>query len=113
MRQRSSCFEILGYPGNRLDFLPLLKSSRLKKIIVLANRKKVPPADMKNAAVLDHLIEQAILCGEGEPCLAALLVPNTDEFIVIAAGLPLDPEDPHPRVTSGWNNSSLSIPSNN
>lgn len=72
----------------------ILITGRLKEIIVLANGEKVPPTDMENAIVLDHLIEQAIVCGEGKPYLAALLVPNPDEFIRIAAGLHLDPEDP-------------------
>lgn len=55
-------------------------TGRLKEIIVLANGEKVPPADMENAIVLDPLIEQVMLIGEGKPYLSALLVPNPDQF---------------------------------
>lgn len=55
-------------------------TGRLKEIIVLANGEKVPPADMECAIVLDPLIEQAMIVGEGRPYLAALLVLNPQEW---------------------------------
>lgn len=55
-------------------------TGRLKEIIVLANGEKVPPADMESAIVLDPLIEQAMVVGEGRPYLSALLVLNPMEW---------------------------------
>jgi long-chain acyl-CoA synthetase len=49
-------------------------TGRIKEIIVLGNGEKVPPADMENAIVLDPLIEQAMVIGEGRPYLTALVV---------------------------------------
>ena len=49
-------------------------TGRLKEIIVLSNGEKVPPADMEAAIVEDPAIEQAMIIGEGRPCLAALVV---------------------------------------
>lgn len=55
-------------------------TGRLKEIIVLANGEKVPPADMESAIVLDPLVEQAMVVGEGRPYLAVLLVLNPKEW---------------------------------
>ena len=66
-------------------------TGRLKEIIVLSNGEKVPPADVENAILLDSLIEQVMLLGEGMPYLTALIVPNPDEFKKQAAMLGLDP----------------------
>ena len=49
-------------------------TGRLKDIIVLANGEKVPPVDIEQALMLDPLIHQALLVGEGRPYLAAILV---------------------------------------
>jgi len=67
-------------------------TGRLKEIIVLANGEKVPPTDMENAIVLDSLIEQAMILGEGMAYLTALIVPNPDGFNEQATALGLDPE---------------------
>jgi long-chain acyl-CoA synthetase len=53
-------------------------TGRIKEIIVLGNGEKVPPADMESAILLDPLIEQAIVIGEGRPYLAALVVLGED-----------------------------------
>jgi long-chain acyl-CoA synthetase len=66
-------------------------TGRLKEIIVLATGEKVPPADMENAIVLDPLIEQAMVVGEGKPYLAALVVLNPAAFRSLAEELGLDP----------------------
>jgi len=66
-------------------------TGRLKDIIVLANGEKVPPGDMENAIVLDELVDQVLLIGEGRPYLSALIVPNPDVFTRVAEELHLDP----------------------
>lgn len=66
-------------------------TGRIKDIIVLANGEKVPPGDMENAIVLDELVDQVLLIGEGRPYLSALLVPNPDAFARVAKELHLDP----------------------
>ena len=69
-------------------------TGRLKDIIVLANGEKVPPVDMEHALMLDPLIHQALLVGEGRPYLAALLVLHRKPWAELARGLDLDPDDP-------------------
>jgi len=49
-------------------------TGRIKEIIVLGNGEKVPPVDMELAVLLDPLIEQVMIIGEGKPYLAALVV---------------------------------------
>ena len=68
-------------------------TGRLKEIIVLANGEKVPPADVENSIVLDGLIEQAMLIGEGKPYLSALIVPNPEEFEQLCKELGLEPAE--------------------
>jgi long-chain acyl-CoA synthetase len=69
-------------------------TGRLKEIIVLTNGEKVPPTDMENAILLDSLIEQAMILGEGLPYLTALIAPNPDGFRKHAELLGLNPENP-------------------
>ena len=64
---------------------------RLKDIIVLSNGEKVPPSDMENAIVLDELVDQVMVIGEGRPYLSALVVPNRTALERAAGELPLDP----------------------
>jgi long-chain acyl-CoA synthetase len=66
-------------------------TGRLKDIIVMANGEKVPPGDMENAIVLDELVDQVLVIGEGRPYLSALLVPNPEAFARVAQALHLDP----------------------
>ena len=68
-------------------------TGRLKEIIVLSNGEKVPPADMENAILLDPMIEQVLIVGEGKPYLTALIVPAPGEFEKQATKLGLDPEN--------------------
>lgn len=67
---------------------------RIKEILVLGNGEKVPPADMEMAITLDPLFEQALVLGEGRPCLSALLVLNPEEWKKLATQHQIDPEDP-------------------
>jgi len=66
-------------------------TGRLKDILVLSNGEKVPPADMEAAICMDPLFDQALVLGEGRPCLAALLVLNPDLWFGFARELGLDP----------------------
>jgi long-chain acyl-CoA synthetase len=67
---------------------------RLKEILVTSTGEKVSPADLEASIILDPLFKQAMVVGEGRPCLAALLVLNPAAWQVFASGLNLDPEDP-------------------
>ena len=66
-------------------------TGRLKDILVLSNGEKIPPADMESAICLDALFEQALVVGEGRPCLTALIVLNADLWFGFAKELGLDP----------------------
>jgi len=59
------------------DFLYI--TGRVKDIVVLANGEKIPPSDIEAAIMLDPLIEQGMVIGEGRPFLSALLVLNEQE----------------------------------
>lgn len=69
-------------------------TGRLKDIIVLTNGEKVPPVDVEHALMLDPLIHQALLVGEGRPYLAAVLVLHRTPWAELARRLDLDPHDP-------------------
>jgi len=64
---------------------------RIKDILVLNNGEKVPPADIEATIISNGLIEQALVVGEGQPYLAALLVINGENWPQIAQQLGLDP----------------------
>jgi long-chain acyl-CoA synthetase len=66
-------------------------TGRLKDIIVLSNGEKVPPNDMENAIVLDALVDQVMVIGEGRPYLSALVVPNLEGVAEITPIVHLDP----------------------
>ncbi len=68
-------------------------TGRIKEIIVLANGEKVPPADMESAICEDPLFEQAMVVGEGQACLAALVVPSPDRWPRTARSLGVNPAD--------------------
>jgi long-chain acyl-CoA synthetase len=70
-------------------------TGRIKDILVLSNGEKVPPMDMELALSLLPVIEQALVIGEGESFLAAILVLNPEEWPAFAksCGLDADAED--------------------
>jgi len=68
-------------------------TGRLKEIIVLSTGEKIPPTDMENAIVLDPLIEQAMVIGEGKPYLSVLIVPNPEQFVQLCRTNGLKPDD--------------------
>ena len=67
---------------------------RLKEIIVLSTGKKVSPTDIEVAITKDPLFSQAMVVGEGQPHLGALLVLDGAAWGDLAGTLWLDPEAP-------------------
>ena len=66
-------------------------TGRIKDILVMSNGEKIPPADMEAAICTDSLFDQALVVGEGKPCLTAVLVLNADLWFGVARDLGLDP----------------------
>lgn len=67
---------------------------RLKEIIVMSTGEKVAPADLEAAIATDVLFEQAVVIGEGRPCLVGLLVLNREAWRAWASSHAADPEAP-------------------
>lgn len=67
-------------------------TGRLKDVLVLSNGEKVPPSEMEGAIMLDPLFEHALLLGEGESHLAALVALNEEQWPGLARRLGLDPQ---------------------
>lgn len=78
----------------RLDDGHVVITGRIKDILVLSNGEKVPPGDMEMAICADPLFEQALVVGEGQAYLAALLVLNAEHWAQFSAELGLDPKAP-------------------
>ena len=68
-------------------------TGRLKDILIMSNGEKIPPTDIENTIVIDPFFEQALLLGEGQPYLSAVLVLNSEEWVQIAQQNKLDPFD--------------------
>tara|TARA_R110002050_G_scaffold71891_3_gene154636 strand:- start:18701 stop:20572 length:1872 start_codon:yes stop_codon:yes gene_type:complete len=68
-------------------------TGRIKDILILSNGEKVPPNDIEAAILMDDIFEQALVLGEGESHLAALLVLNTDHWFSLAEQHGLDALD--------------------
>jgi len=68
---------------------------RLKEIIVMSTGEKVSPSDMEAALAADVLFEQALVVGENQPFLVALLVLNPViwKSLALAKGT-ASPDDP-------------------
>jgi len=78
-------------------------TGRKKELIVLSTGKKAVPMHVEGLLCREPLILQAMVVGNGKPCLAALVVPNFDllNAWLTAEGLPvLSPSDAarHPGV---------------
>ena len=65
-------------------------TGRIKDILVLSNGEKVPPGDIESAILMDDTFEQALVLGEGESYLTALLVLNSDHWFGLAKEHGLD-----------------------
>jgi long-chain acyl-CoA synthetase len=68
-------------------------TGRIKDILVLSNGEKVPPMDMELAISLSSIIDQALVIGEGQSFLSAILVLNPDEWGGLAKSHGLDAND--------------------
>ncbi|RKZ91152.1 MAG: long-chain fatty acid--CoA ligase [Gammaproteobacteria bacterium] len=68
-------------------------TGRLKDILVMSNGEKIPPTDIENTIVIDPKFDQALLLGEGQAYLGAVLVLNSEEWVHIAEQNKLDPFD--------------------
>ena len=67
-------------------------TGRIKDILVMSNGEKIPPMDMELAICLLSVVDQALVIGEGESYLSAILVLNPEEWPGLAAQLGLDPD---------------------
>jgi len=65
-------------------------TGRLKDILVLSNGEKVPPSDLESAILMDDIFDQALVVGEGESYLSALLVLNSEHWFALAQQHQLD-----------------------
>jgi long-chain acyl-CoA synthetase len=68
-------------------------TGRIKDILILNNGEKVPPSAIETAILVDDIFEQALVVGEGESHLAALLVLNADHWFSLAKEHGLDAFD--------------------
>jgi long-chain acyl-CoA synthetase len=66
---------------------------RIKEILVTSSGEKIPPADLEMAILEDPLIAQAMVVGEGQPHLGAILVLNQGEWEKLAVSLGLQAGD--------------------
>ncbi|MXV63232.1 AMP-binding protein [Natronorubrum sp. JWXQ-INN-674] len=68
---------------------------RVKQIIVLSTGKNVAPGPIEDRFAASEIVEQAMVVGDGEKFIGALLVPNTDHIRQWAESEGIDlPEDP-------------------
>jgi long-chain acyl-CoA synthetase len=65
-------------------------TGRIKDILVMSNGEKIPPMDMELAISLLPAVDQALVVGEGESFLSAILVLNPEEWHKLAKRLDLD-----------------------
>lgn len=68
-------------------------TGRIKDILIMSNGEKIPPTDIENTISMDPLFENALLLGEGEAYLCAVLVLNSEQWVHIAEKNKLDPFD--------------------
>lgn len=65
-------------------------TGRLKDIVVLSNGEKISPTDVETAVLGDPLFDQAMLVGEGRPCLTMVAVLNAERWAAAAQDAGLD-----------------------
>ena len=51
---------------------------------MLSNGEKIPPADMEESITMDPMFDQAMVVGEGQSFLGAVLQLNREEWISLA-----------------------------
>jgi long-chain acyl-CoA synthetase len=74
----------------RIENRHIYITGRIKDILVMSNGEKVPPMDMELAISLVPEVEQALVIGEGESYLAAIVVLNPEEWQQLAKRFSLD-----------------------
>ncbi|WP_421054868.1 AMP-dependent synthetase/ligase [Leisingera sp. D0M16] len=67
--------------------------SRLKEIIALSTGKKVAPTKVEASIEQKPLFEQALVTGDGKPCLAAIVVLNGEAWAALARDLGVAEDD--------------------
>lgn len=77
----------------RIENRHIYITGRIKDILVLSNGEKIPPMDMELAISLLPAVDQALVVGEGESFLAAVLVLNPEAWPQLAKRFGLDPDD--------------------
>lgn len=75
-------------------------TSRLKEIIVLSTGEHVPPSAVEAAIQNDPLFEQVCVIGDQRPCVVAILVLNSEGWLLLARDLAIDPTDPNVPVAT-------------
>ncbi len=55
-------------------------TGRQKEMLVLSTGRKVNPSTLELAISSDPLVAQVVVCGEGEKCLSALIVPQPEQL---------------------------------
>jgi long-chain acyl-CoA synthetase len=68
-------------------------TGRLKDVLIMSNGEKMPPTDIENTITMDPLFDNALLLGEGQPYLGAILVMNSEQWVQLAKKFKLDPFD--------------------
>ena len=77
-------------PDDYLEF-----RDRVKQLIVLSTGKNVAPGPIEDRFAASEVVEQAMVVGDGEKFIGALLVPNTNHIRTWAEEEGIDlPEDP-------------------
>lgn len=66
-------------------------TGRIKDILVLSNGEKIPPADIESTIVSHALFDQALVVGEGQSHLTAILVLEGEKWHALAQSYGLDP----------------------
>lgn len=66
---------------------------RLKEIIVLSTGENIAATDVEAAIAFDPLIDHVCVVGDGRPCLAAIVVPESRIWRSFAAAGGFDPDD--------------------
>jgi long-chain acyl-CoA synthetase len=68
-------------------------TGRIKDILVMSNGEKIPPMDMELAISLLQAVDQALVVGEGESFLSAVLVLNPEEWRKLAKRFDLEADN--------------------
>ena len=82
---------------------------RLKELLVTSTGEKIAPTPIEAAMVVDPIIDQALVVGDGKPFLAAIIVLNRKTWHRLAKRLDLRPDDVLALETEGARQAVLSV----